>query len=176
MGSFISVQLPRIISYKISSTTRGRQLASMKLNNLVWLTEEINSAGPRAEYKGEIFFKALDVASQFLVESVVSESQNKFCVLWSQLLDWATAVPESNATFILPTIRIIYNTLHGGTGHSPIHPGLHPLCYPRCTHPVYPPNSHLTRGRRVSVVHARETPAVVTPQGIIPVSNYGLPN
>lgn len=167
----------RWLDFQISGTTPGRQLASMKLNNLVWLAEELNSAGPQAEYRDEILFKALNVASKFPVENAVFESQNKFCALWSQLLDWATAIPESNATLILTTIRTIYNTLHGGTSHSPIHPGLHTLHYPRCTHPIYPPNSHLTPGCRMNVIHATsETPAVVTPRGIITVSNYGLPN
>lgn len=148
----------------------------MKLNNFVWLAEELNAAGPRAEYRDELFFfKALDMASKFTVEKVVSESRNKFCVLWGQLLDWALADLYQMRTLLRVSPPLApfttLNTLRRGTNHSSIHSGLHPLRYPQCT-------SHLssipirTRGRRANVVLSTREAAVGV--NMSPTTGYQL--
>jgi len=120
--------IERWLSFRITDTTSSGQLASMKLLNLVWIMKEINSAG--TEYK--VLGQTLCVVRNLPVNDVEPEYQNEFCMLWNQILDSAGAVSGSNADLVLPRIRAIYNTLHGGINDFPVN-ATHTLAdYPRC--------------------------------------------
>jgi len=122
--------IERWLSFRITDTTSSGQLASMKLLNLVWIMKEINSAG--AEYTDKVLGQTLCVVRNLPVNDVEPEYQNKFCMLWNQILDSAGAVSGSNAGLILPRICAIYNTLHGGINDFPVN-ATHTLAdYPRC--------------------------------------------
>jgi hypothetical protein len=155
----------RLLNFRLSDATLGRQLASMKLLNLVRLAEELKS--PSVEFKNEILRKALRTVGDFQVEGVSPESRNKFCNLWNQLRDSAasTGYPGTNEDFILLEIRAIYNALHGGADDPLTNPDLAVAnYYPRCIDPT-----HLTSNPTASVSPnvaqaSGEAPTITTPQ------------
>lgn len=78
----------------------------------------------------------------FTVEKVVSESRNKFCVLWGQLLDWALADLYQVRTLL----RVSHHSYH--LQHSTLSAeALTTLPYTQAStpcvthnvHPIYPP-------------------------------------
>ena len=122
--------IERWLSSRISDTTSHRQVASMKLLNLICLAKELNSAAP--EYTEKILSPTLRAVCDFPVEDVEPEYQNEFCVLWNKLLDSADGAPASNASLILPRIRSIYNITHGGTTDFPVNATHTFVHYPHC--------------------------------------------
>jgi hypothetical protein len=124
----------RWLNFQISIPTPDEQLISMKLANLVWLIETLNSISP--EGRDDIRSRTLRATCNFPMEGVSSDSQNRFCILWNQLLD--SAVPGSTASLILPNIRIIYDVLHGGTDNVPVNSHFALTDYRRCNNPVHP--------------------------------------
>jgi hypothetical protein len=135
-----------------SDTTSGERLASMKLDTLISLVVMLNSAGP--PFVDKILNNTLHASGNFAVESVSSESQTRFCTLWNKVRDWAAVVPESSTSLILPILRTIYNTLHGGLNDPPITRDLPIAAYPRCTNLTHPLNPRSTPGSRTDVAHA----------------------
>ncbi len=118
------------LHFRISDITSRGQLASMKFVNLMWLMKELNYAGTK--YADKILGQTLCAVRNLPVEDVEPEYQNEFCMLWNQILDSADRVLGSNAGLILPTIRAIYNTLHGGINDFPVNV-THTLAdYPHC--------------------------------------------
>lgn len=151
----------------ISDTSPG-QLLSMKLLNLVRLVEALDSASP--EYQDMVPFQTVFAAGNFLMDYAASQHQNKFCILWNRLLD-SVGSDGSNASLILPNIRSVYNTLHGGTLDSPVDPILTPTDYPRCIAPTHHFNTHLTPGINPIVTPASGQVATSTaPQPLSPLT------
>jgi hypothetical protein len=131
------------LHFRISDITSRGQLASMKFVNLMWLMKEFNYAGTK--YADKILGQTLCAVRNLPVEDVEPEYQNEFCMLWNQILDSADRVLGSNAGLILPTIRTIYNTLHGGINDSPVN-ATHTLAdHPHCiVHTHLRSNPHTT--------------------------------
>jgi hypothetical protein len=151
-------------SISTSDTTPDRQLTSKKLDSLVFLMGLLHSASP--QYRDEILPETLLAACNFPTENVSPESRSRFCDLWNQLVgDPATTTP---ASLILPNIRAVYNTLHGGTDDSPINQDLAPADYPPCADPTHPPDSHSALGATTTDVgqSSGEAPTVTMPQDV----------
>jgi hypothetical protein len=137
------------LNSSISLVTSGEQLAKIKLANVVWLANELNSA--RDEFKTP--FGTVFAAGNFVIESAASQYENEFCVLWNQLVNLA-AVAGSNASRILPEIRTVFNALHGGTHDTPIGPNHTLATYPPCNVLTHLPNPHSTQGPSTYFPHA----------------------
>ena len=108
------------------NTNSEGQLGSMKLDNLVSLMEVLRDADP--QYRDKIPPTALSMTCNFPVENVASESRNKFCDLWNQLV---TEDPTTTQSLILSDIRNVYDTLHTGTDDPPFAS----TGYTQCTDP-----------------------------------------
>jgi Family of unknown function (DUF6535) len=144
------------------------QFSSEKLDNLVSLIDLSISTDPQYKDKDKILSGTLLAACNFPTENVAAESQRRFCDLWNRLVgDSAATTP---ASLILPNIRTVYNTLHGGTDDSPINQDLAPTDYPTCIDPTrcHGPDLHSTPGATTTdVVHSSgEAPAVATRQNV----------
>jgi hypothetical protein len=144
----------RWLRFSISKTPSDERLASMKLVNLVWLSEELIAASLDLKYRDEILRKTLRAAGNFQVESVSPESQEQFCNFWNRLRNSAasTGNPGTNESLILLEMRTIYNALHGGADDSPTNPDLAVAnYYPQCINPTHP-TSNPTAGISTNVV------------------------
>ena len=135
--------IERWLDFKILDTTPEGHLSSTKLVNLIRLVEALDSASP--EYRDMMPFQTVFAAGNFLMDYAVSQHRNEFCILWNRLLD-LVGPNGSNSNLILPNIRSVYNTLHGGNVDSPINPGLTRANYPQCTIHTDHANPLLTPG------------------------------